>query len=138
MAASANGRRVSIITAGGGSCTEPVGAMFETTCTLESNTPGTIVTDEAVAITKVEHTYEVEFQGIKTPPAAGSISDCSVTIQSYANSLGGGGSPGTGGLTVDLQNCLFTNSTIDAKSDPVKQTLKGRYIGTSLSPTTVA
>ena len=138
MAASQNGRRVSIISAGGGSCTEPVGAMFETTCTLESNTPGTIVTDESVAITKVEHTYEVEFQGIKTPPAAGSIADCSVTIQSYGNSLGGGGTPGTGGLTVGLQNCLFTGSTIDAKSEPVKQTLKGRYIGTSLSPTTVA
>ena len=133
MATSANVRKVSALN-WGGAFTEPVGAMFNTETQQKENRPGTVITDECVAIEGITHTCEFQYQGLATPPTPGAIEDASATGQTFVNSVGG-----TGGadLVVTLPNCMFISGGIDMTRDPAVQTSKFRYIGTALQPISV-
>ncbi len=137
MSTATNVRRVASLT-WSASFGEPVGARFMTRNTRKANTPSIIITDECVAIEKIEHSFEFKYQGIVTPPTPGANHDAVAVLQTYTNSTGGVGG-GQGGLTVTLPTSMFDDEEeTDANTDPATQMFRGHYIGTSLQPRTVA
>lgn len=137
MAISTDGRRNSLQT-WGSTLANPVGARFNTETDVKANQPGIVITDEAIAIEAIRHFAEFKYQGIATPPTPGAKHDAVATFQSFANSLGGSGTPGTGGFVATLPDAINVESEIDGDSSPVVQRAKYRYTGTSNQPITVA
>lgn len=136
MSTATNVRRVASITYSGAKG-EPVGARFNTRCTIKSNKPGIIVADECMAIEDVQHTAQGKWQGIETPPTPGAIASFIVVGQTYTNSVGGVGG-GSGGLTITLPTAMFYEEESDLDTDPATQMIMVRYTGSSLQPRTVS
>ncbi len=135
MSTSANVRRTRTLTYGD-DLSEPVGAKFMTRSTVQANKPGVIVTDECLAISSIEHTFEFKFQGYITPPTPGDITDAKAVYETFINSVGGSGGSD---ITETLPDCMSTDSDSDQSGESIGvQTVAGRYTGTELQPRTLA